>query len=346
MDSLAKIRLEAGSKWFDWKWQFSNRIRTLQDLSSVIDLTSAEIEAFEKSEQVFRFASTPYYLNLIDKNNPDCPVRKQIIPSLHEFVQRGTECEDPLAEEEFTVENGMIHRFHDRVLWYLSYQCGAYCRFCTRKRKVNDSSSRPGIPERERGLEYLRQNTNIREVILSGGDPLSLSDGFLKEIIAKIKSIPHINHIRIHTRIPVVMPMRITDELCQTFAEHFPVYIVTHFNHPNELTPEATAALKMLASKGNCILLNQNVLLSGINDTAETLRELYYNLTAAGVRPYYLHHCDEVYGISAFRVPYQKGIAIIKELKNTMSGISVPEFVVDLAGAGGKVPLHSYMTDL
>ena len=342
MESSVQEKMEAGESWYDWKWQTANKIRDLKSLKALLPLSPQEEQAFVHSDRIFNFGVSPYYLALVDQNNPACPVRKQIIPSLAELQVRGSEKSDPLAEEKFTVATGLVHRFPDRVLWYLSHHCGAYCRFCTRKRKVADSSSRPDRQQRQQALDYIRHNSSIREVILSGGDPLTLSDSFLSEVLADIRSIPHINQIRIHTRMPVVMPMRITEELCSVFSSYFPLYIVTHFNHASEITAQAAAALKKLATLGNCVLLNQNVLLAGINDDAEVLKQLYYKLVALGVKPYYLHHCDEVYGITSFRVPYRKGMAIMKQLRSQMSGICVPEFVVDLEGAQGKIPIYEF----
>jgi lysine 2,3-aminomutase len=214
-----------------------------------------------------------------------------------------------------------------------------YCRFCTRKRKVSDPKETPNKEEWEKALHYFESHPEIKEVILSGGDPLTLADNQLDFVLSKLKSIAHLNQVRIHTRHPVTLPMRITEELCAVFAKHFPLYMVTHFNHPNEITEEAAQAVKNLITKGYVSVFNQSVLLKGINDKTETLSELNYKLTKIGIKPYYLHQCDEVYGSSNFVVPLEEGIKIYQGLRGHHSGITIPHFVKDLTGGGGKILL-------
>ncbi|MDX1961203.1 MAG: KamA family radical SAM protein [Leptospiraceae bacterium] len=325
--------------WNNWKWQMQNRATTISDLEKYIELTEEEREVFSRADDFFEFGSTPYYLSLVDKNNPNCPIRKQIVPSSGELVQTKFEVMDPLAEESHMPVKGVTHRYPDRALWYISSRCAVFCRFCTRKRKVGQNEFVPDNMDWKKALEYFSSKKEIKEVILSGGDPLSISDSKIDYLLTELKKISHINHIRIHTRYPVTLPYRITLELCEIFAKHFPIFMVTHFNHPKELTKDAEETISMLIKKGNVVLLNQSVLLSGINDSAIILKELFYGLVRLGVKPYYLHQCDEVFGSTNFRVPITKGINIMKQLRGYMSGVTIPTYVADLTGGGGKVPL-------
>ncbi|NBU97379.1 MAG: KamA family radical SAM protein [Spirochaetia bacterium] len=323
----------------NWKWQIQNRITDLEGLIANIPLSEQEIEIFNKADSLFDFAVTPYYLSLVDKENPNCPIRKQIVPSSGELIKKHYEVEDPLGEESFMPVKGVTHRYPDRALWYLSHMCAVFCRFCTRKRKVGTSQSTPGNQDWENALEYFKNHPEIKEVILSGGDPLSLSDNQINYLLSELKKISHINQVRIHTRYPVTLPYRITDELVSVFSSHFPIFMVTHFNHANEITEESRIAIKKLIQKGNVCLLNQSVLLKGVNDKVEDIRNLNYKLVNAGVKPYYLHQCDDVFGSSHFKVDIQEGLKIMKSLRGFMSGITIPSYMVDLTGGGGKVPL-------
>lgn len=327
------------SLWTNWKWQLQNRVTTIEEVENFFPLSAEERENFYKAEKVFNFAATPYYISLADPYNPNCPIRKQIIPQPLELIHAPHEQKDPLSEEVYMPVKGVTHRYPDRALWYLSHVCAVYCRFCTRKRKVGDSFSTPRKEDWQKALEYFQEHKEIKEVILSGGDPLSLSDNLIAYLLGELKKITHINHIRIHTRHPVTLPFRITSELCKIFQGNFPLFLVTHFNHPKEITSESKEAIRKLIQEGNVIVLNQNVLLKGINDNPETLKELFYGLVTMGVKPYYLHQCDEVYGSSGFKVPIQEGIQIMKKLRGFISGICLPNYVVDLTGGGGKVPL-------
>ncbi|EPG65947.1 KamA family protein [Leptospira wolffii serovar Khorat str. Khorat-H2] len=329
------------SQWLDWKWQIQNRIKDEVELSSYLHPSEEEREALERSSELFRFSSTPYYLSLVDRDDPSCPIRMQVIPRTDELVKRPWDREDPLAEESHMPVKGVTHRYPDRALWYLSHVCAVYCRFCTRKRKVSRSEGTPGLEDWQEALEYFRTHPEIKEVILSGGDPLNLSDSKLDYLLGELRSIPHINQIRIHSRYPVTLPMRITSELAAVLKKHFPIYLVTHFNHPKELTELARERIALLVKEGAANVLNQNVLLRGVNDSVETLTELFYGLTRIGIKPYYLHHCDEVFGSSHFRVPLEEGVELMKRIRGRISGLSVPLYVVDLTGGGGKVPLPS-----
>ena len=327
------------SEFQNWKWQLQNSISTLEDLKTKLDLSLEEEQVFLESAKKFQFSITPYYLNLIEKNNPHCPIRIQAIPKFGELQVNVGETSDPLAEEMHMPVKGVTHRYPDRALWYVSHTCAVYCRFCTRKRKVSKNFETPNKQELMAALEYFQTHTEIKEVILSGGDPLSLGDVTIDYLLGSLKKIEHINQVRIHTRHPVTLPMRITDALCEIFQKHFPIYLVTHFNHPREITTEAKTAVARLIRKGNVIVLNQSVLLKGVNDSKEVLQELFYGLTKIGVKPYYLHNCDEITGIGHFRVSFAKGLEIFDALRGHMSGISVPSFVQDLTGGGGKILL-------
>jgi lysine 2,3-aminomutase len=326
-------------KWKDWKWQLQNRIKSLEKLKSILVLSELEEKTFHQASEFFDFAVSPYYISLVDKNDPNCPIRKQIIPSNEELERSENERIDPLGEESYMPVYGVTHRYPDRALWYLSHVCAVYCRFCTRKRKVGKSESTPDTDQWKEALEYFQTHPEIKEVILSGGDPLSLSDDKLDYILTELKNISSINHIRIHSRYPVTLPYRITESLASIFSKHYPLFMVTHFNHSKEITDDTKERIELLIRKGNVILLNQTVLLKGINDSAKELQALNYKLVQNGIKPYYLHQCDEVFGSRGFKVPIEKGVSIMNELRGYMSGITVPLYVIDLTGGGGKVPL-------
>lgn len=325
--------------WQNWKWQLQNKIRNKESLESYIQLSEDEISAIEKTDSLFELGITPYYASLMDPLDTNCPIRLQSIPKINELKFSDRDKQDPLAEEQYMPVKGVTHRYPDRALWYLSHTCAVYCRFCTRKRKVSKPMGTPNRNEWQSALDYFRRTESVREVILSGGDPLSLSEDHIDWILSELKSIPHINQIRIHTRHPVTLPMRITESLCRIFNKYFPIFLVTHFNHPKECSPEAREAISRLVKLGAVSVLNQSVLLEGINDSSEILKDLNYRLLAMGVKPYYLHQCDEVFGVSHFRVPIQRGKEIYQNLRGQQSGISIPLYVADLTGGGGKVPL-------
>jgi len=325
------------SDWFDWKWQMRNRVEKLEFLNAHLVLSEEEKSVFVQAENQFSFSVTPYYLSLADPVDVKCPIRLQFLPRQGELLHKPNETQDPLAEEDHMPVKGLTHRYPDRAIWYISHTCAVYCRFCTRKRKVSNPKETPNKNEWELALDYIESTKELKEIILSGGDPFSLSNGQIEFLLGSLRQIPHLNQIRIHTRYPVTLPMRFDDELFEILGKYFPIYIVTHFNHPVELTEYATSQLLRLAR--HSILLNQSVLLRGINDSAEILGELHSRLIKSGVRPYYLHQCDEVFGSSDFVVPIEEGIGIWKTLRGRTSGINIPLYVKDLTGGGGKIPL-------
>lgn len=282
---------------------------------------------------------SPYYANLIDATNNNCPILLQSLPSPKETSDEIYQSMDPLAEEENMPVNGLTHRYPDRVLWYTTHNCAVFCRYCMRKRKVSNPISAPAKSVLNKVFHYIQTHKKIKEVILSGGDPLTLSDDALRSIITGIKKITHIKSIRIHTRIPVTMPMRITSQLGRIFADSYPITVVTHFNHPVEITDQATRSIRLLRMNGVHVL-NQSVLLKNINDSVHIMEDLLIELLSNGVLPYYLHRCDEIPGNSHFQVPIKKGLEILKKIRGNNPGISIPRYMIDLPGGGGKIPVE------
>ncbi len=325
-------------EWEDWHWQQRHRLRTPGELAEVVDLTDAERAGFEAADGEFRVAVTPYYASLMAPEDPSCPVRRQAIPHADEGRVRDFELADPLAEESHMPVAGITHRYPDRVLFYVTHNCPVYCRHCTRKRKVSDPTTAASREQIERGLAYIAETPEVRDVLLSGGDPLTLSDARLAEILERLDRIGHVEIVRLGTRNPVTLPQRVTDGLCEALAEYRPVYLNTHFNHPKEVTGEARRALGKLLEAG-CVLGNQMVLLRGINDRPEVVMRLNRRLLQAGCRPYYILQCDMAEGITHFRTALERGIAIMEHLRGRIAGMGVPDFVVDLPGGGGKVEL-------
>jgi len=325
--------------WSDWRWQFRNRITTVEQLSRFIPLSAKEQTRLKLVISKYPLAITPYYLSLINTDDPDDPIRKQAVPSFLEIALAGMGLEDPLAEGRDSVVPGLVHRYPDRVLMVLTDICPVFCRHCTRKREwLNGEWVRtPG--EIEAMLEYIRKSKAIRDVIISGGDPLTLSTHRLEEVIYKLRQIPHVEIIRIGTRFPVVLPQRIDDELCAMLSKYGPIWLNTHFNHSREITPESAAACDRLLRSGVPVS-NQAVLLRGVNDSVETQMKLCHGLLKIKVRPYYLFQCDEVQGTEHLRTPVEAGIRIIEGMRGHTSGLAIPTFVVDLPQGGGKVPLQ------
>lgn len=339
MAEITKIRSTATAKeWNDWHWQLKNRITDFKTLRKYIELQPEE-EAVAKSKSFsFRMAITPYYLSLIDHKNPNDPVRMQCIPRIAESRKDPSDMADPLSEDADAPVPGMTHRYPDRVLLLLTDQCGMYCRHCTRRRKAGEHDAPMPRENVEKALEYIASHKEIRDVILSGGDPLTLGDERLDEVLGKLARIKHLDIVRIGSRLPVVLPQRITDSLLAVLKKYKFVWLNTHFNHPNELTPDSTAALARLADAG-VVLGNQSVLLKGINDNVDVMKELVHRLVRNRVRPYYIYQCDLSEGISHFRTPVSKGIEIIESLRGHTSGLCVPTYVVDAPGGGGKIPV-------
>jgi lysine 2,3-aminomutase len=325
-------------QWDDWHWQHQNRLRTLPAIEGFVRLTGDEREAFVASADRFRVAITPHYAALIDEEDPNCPIRLQSIPQRGELVVYPFELEDPLAEESHMPVPGITHRYPDRVLFYATHHCPVYCRHCTRKRKVSDPTTAAARDQIQAGLDYIASTPSVRDVLLSGGDPLSLSDTRLDEIFSALRRIDHVEVLRLGTRNPVTLPQRITPELCEVLYRARPIYLHTHFNHPKELSAESRKAVSMLLDAG-CVLGNQMVLLKGINDDVETVLTLNRELLRLGCRPYYILQCDMAEGITHFRTPLSRGLEIMNHLRGRIGGMGVPDFVIDLPGGGGKIEL-------
>jgi lysine 2,3-aminomutase len=329
------------SKWKNWKWQIKNSIRDLSTFEKLLNIKfdPAERKLIEKTIAKFPISITPYYLSLIDSNDyKSDPIFKQSFPSPFELNISKYDIIDPLSEDEDSPVPGITHRYPDRVLFHLSNVCSMYCRHCTRKRKVGDSDSIPDKNEISRGIEYIKNTSTVRDVLLSGGDPLMLSDEYLEWVLTELRRIPHVEVIRIGTRMPVVLPYRITDELIRVLKKYHPLWINTHFNHPREITISSKEALRRLADAG-IPLGNQTVLLSGVNDCPRIMKRLMHKLVQNRVRPYYLYQCDLSEGLSHFRTPIGKGIEIMENLIGHTSGFAVPTYVIDAPGGGGKIPV-------
>ena len=325
-------------QWNDWKWQVKNRIETLEDLKKYVKLTAEEEEGVRKTLSTLRMAITPYYLSLIDPNDPHDPVRRQCIPTALETHQAAADLLDPLHEDEDSPTPGLTHRYPDRVLFLITDMCSMYCRHCTRRRFAGQTDNECGPDRIEKALEYIEKTESVRDVLLSGGDALMVSDKKLEYIISRLRQIPHVEIIRLGTRTPVVCPQRITPELCDMLKKYHPVWINTHFNHPNEVTAESKRACEMLANAG-IPLGNQSVLLRGVNDCVHVMKNLVHELVKMRVRPYYIYQCDLSMGLEHFRTPVSKGIEIIEGLRGHTSGFCIPTFVVDAPGGGGKTPV-------
>lgn len=326
------------SDWNDWKWQVRNRIETLEDLKKYVTLTPEEEDGVSKCLGTLRMAITPYYLSLIDLNNPNCPVRKQAVPTAAELHKAEADLLDPLHEDTDSPVPGLTHRYPDRVLLLVTDQCSMYCRHCTRRRFAGQHDAAVDMCQIDKCIEYVSQHPEVRDVLLSGGDALLISDEKLEYIISKLRAIPHVEIVRMGSRTPVVMPQRITPELCNMLKKYHPIWLNTHFNHPNEITEESARACAMLADAG-IPLGNQTVLLAGVNDCVHVMKKLVHELVKMRVRPYYIYQCDLSMGLEHFRTPVSKGIEIIEGLRGHTSGYCVPTFVVDAPGGGGKTPV-------
>ncbi len=324
--------------WNSWIWQQQKRIKTMEQLEKVINPTADERMAFAQSHEMFNMGITPYYASLMDKDDPNCPIRLQSVPGKGELHISPEDLEDPLGEERDMPVPGITHRYPDRVLFYTTHNCAMYCRHCTRKRKVSDPDSATSNKQLEDSLAYIEQHKEIRDVIISGGDPLSNSDDRIEYILSRLRAMDHIEIFRIGSRNLVTLPQRITDDFCKMLKKYHPVFIHTHFNHPKECTQEAFDACARLADAG-CVINNQMVLLKGINDDAKTVMELNHKLLMMRVRPYYMFQADLAQGIGHFRTPVEKGLEIIQALRGWTSGMAVPHFVIDGPGGGGKIPL-------
>lgn len=329
------------SNWKDWKWQIKNTIRTIDQFTKLtgISFNEEEKETLKETLDKFPLAITPYYASLISKENfRNDPVFRQAFANINELVVLDNELKDPLSEEKDSPVEGITHRYPDRVLFHVSNICSMYCRHCTRKRKVGDIDFIPSKEQLKKGIDYIRNTPQVRDVLLSGGDPLMLPDRQIDWLLSEITAIPHVEIVRIGTRMPVVLPYRITDELITILKKYQPLWINTHFNHPREMTASAKKALQMLAD-GGFPLGNQSVLLAGVNDCPRIIKELVHKLVQNRVRPYYLYQCDLSEGLSHFRTPIGKGIEIMESLIGHTTGFAVPTYVIDAPGGGGKIPV-------
>lgn len=325
-------------EWNSWQWQVRNRLSTVEELKQVINLMPEEEEGIRQCLKTLRMAITPYYATLMNPNDSGCPVRKQAVPNSLELQLSRSDQADPLHEDVDSPVPGLTHRYPDRVLLLATDQCSMYCRHCTRRRLAGQTDKPLPVRQIEKAIDYIRGTPQVRDVLISGGDPLTLSDEKLEEIIAKIREIPHVEVVRIGTRTPVVLPQRITDDLVKMLKKYHPLWLNTHFNHPKELTERSCQALGMLADAG-IPLGNQSVLLRDINDCPNIMKKLVHELVKNRVRPYYVYQCDLSQGIEHFRTSVSAGIEIIESLRGHTSGFAVPTFVVDAPGGGGKIPV-------
>ncbi|MCC6166162.1 MAG: lysine 2,3-aminomutase [Caldilineaceae bacterium] len=324
-------------QWQDWRWQLSHRLNSVEDFARVIRLTSDELAGLSAPGH-FRVDVTPYFAGLMDPDDPHCPIRRQIMPTAAELAPFNAEMVDSLNEEAHSPVPGLVHRYPDRVLMLVTTQCASYCRYCTRSRIVGDPSAQFSRRDYDRQIEYIAQTPQVRDVLLSGGDPLTIPQRVLEDLLRRLRAIPHVEIVRIGTRVPVFLPQRITPDLVEMLRQFHPLWMNIHFNHPREITPEVATALARLADAG-IPLGSQTVLLAGVNDCPNVQKELYQRLVRHRVRPYYLYQCDLVHGAGHFRTPVAVGLEIVEALRGHTSGYAVPTYVIDAPGGGGKVPI-------
>lgn len=327
------------SDWRNWIWQLKNRLTSVAQLEQFMTLTPEEKAGCLFADKKLSLAITPYFFNLIDLKDPNCPIRKQVIPRAGETQLSVEEQLDSLGEDEHSPVPGLVHRYPDRVLFLVTDRCAAYCRYCTRSRLVSNAQDYNFHPDYEQALRYIESHTEVRDVLLSGGDPLLLSDKKLEHLLSRLRAIKHVEFIRIGSRIPVFLPQRITPELCEIFKQYGPVWMSIHVNHPKEATAELRDACERLSFAG-VPLGNQSVLLKGINDDADVMKALVHRLLRMRVRPYYLYQMDLITGGAHFKVDVRKGLEIIESLRGHTTGYAVPQYVIDAPGGGGKVPVN------
>ncbi|MBL4575661.1 MAG: KamA family radical SAM protein [Opitutaceae bacterium] len=325
--------------WNDWGWQLKNRLTKVEQLEQFMTLTPEEKQGCYFANSKLALAITPYFFNLIDRNDPNCPIRRQVIPRGEEMTIAPEELLDPVGEDEHMKVPGLVHRYPDRVLFLVTDRCAAYCRYCTRSRLVSNAQDYNFHPEYEQGLRYIESHPEVRDVLLSGGDPLLLADRKLDHLLGRLRAIKHVEFIRIGSRIPVFLPQRITPELCTILKKHGPIWMSIHVNHPKECTQELKDACDRLSYAG-VPLGNQSVLLKGVNDDADVMKALVHRLLRMRVRPYYLYQCDLITGSAHLRTSVQKGIDIIRSLRGHTTGYGIPQFVIDAPGGGGKIPIN------
>ncbi len=330
---------ERDERWGDWQWQLQNAVRTADGLAAALHLTPGELEAARAAEAAgFPIQVTPHYLSLVDADNPDCPIRRQVVPRLEEQRETRGDMRDPLGEEAHEAAPELVQRYPDRALLLVTDRCAIYCRFCTRSRMVGAGGGPRSLEKLTPALDYLRAHPEVKDVIVSGGDPLAMATSRLARIVSELRSIESVETIRLATRVPVALPQRINDELLTALRPHHPLWVMTHFNHPRELNDEARAACRRLADAGFPVM-NQTVLLRGVNDSAPVLTELFRGLVRERVRPYYLLQTDPVRGSGHLRTPVQTGIDIMEQLQGKLSGIALPKLIIDAPGGFGKVPI-------
>jgi lysine 2,3-aminomutase len=327
------------TEWNDAKWQLKHRVQRLEDLEARLRLSPEERAGIVLTGTKLASAVTPHFFNLIDPEDPDCPIRRQVIPRIEENLDNAEEMADPCGEDSHMPVPGLVHRYPDRVLFLVTDRCASYCRYCTRSRVVSGVGDQHLETQWEAAFEYLENTPQVRDVLLSGGDPLLLSDQRLERILTRLRAIKHIQFIRIGSRIPIFLPQRITPELCEMLGRFHPLFISIHSNHPRELTSEVRDGLGRLANAG-IPLGNQSVLLKGINDSVEVQRALVHKLLMCRVRPYYLYQCDLIKGSAHLRAETRKGLEIIEGLRGHTTGYAIPQLVIDAPGGGGKVPLN------
>ncbi len=336
---------DALENWDDHRWQLRNRVDSLADLDLRLNLTDEERAGVLLAGTKLAMAITPHFFNLIDRDDPDCPIRRQVIPRIEEGWNAPEEMADPCGEDSHMPVPGLVHRYPDRVLFLVTDRCASYCRYCTRSRVVSGVGEQHLETQWEMAFKYLEKHTEVRDVLLSGGDPLIFSDDKLDKILTRLRAIPHIQFIRIGSRIPIFLPQRITPELCAMLKKHHPLFISIHSNHPRELTSEVRDALGRLADAG-VPLGNQSVMLRGVNDSVEVQKALVQKLLMCRVKPYYLYQCDLINGSSHLRTPVAEGVAIIEGLRGHTTGYAIPQFVIDGPGGGGKIPINpNYVVD-
>jgi lysine 2,3-aminomutase len=326
--------------WNDWKWQLKHRITSLEKLQRFLPtLTPEEFEGTVLANHKLALAITPYFFNLIDAGDENCPIRRQVVPRVEETHAAPWEMSDPCGEDSHSPVPGLVHRYPDRVLFLVTDRCAAYCRYCTRSRMVSNATGYDFHPEFDRQIEYVSRHPEIRDVLLSGGDPLLLNDDKLEFLLGRLRAIPHVEFLRIGTRIPIFLPQRVTPALCEMLRKYHPLFISIHSNHPRELTSEVRDALGRLADAG-VPLGNQTVLLRHVNDDVVVMRALMQKLLMCRVKPYYIYQCDLISGSAHLRSSVRKGLEIMENLRGHTTGYAVPQYVIDAPGGGGKVPIN------
>lgn len=336
---LSFYKNATAADWEDWRWQIRNRIRTREEISRVIKLTAKEEKGIDGSGTKLTMSIPPYFASLIDADDTRCPIRLQSVPQADELKVAPEEMRDPCGEDKNSPVHGLVHRYPDRVLFLVNEMCAMYCRYCTRSRMVGDGNRTLSTATYEKAFDYIRSNKKIRDVLISGGDPLTLGDNLLEFIIKNVKAIPHVEFVRIGSRIPVTLPQRVTPELVAMLKKYSPIWMSIHFNHASEITDRVKYACNLLADNG-IPMGSQTVLLKGINDNPATMKKLMHELLRIRVRPYYIYQCDPILGSKHFRTSVETGINIMEHLRGHTTGYGVPTYVIDAPGGGGKIPVN------